>query len=279
MNLLFSINKKYSSLLLTCMQSIANHGGYDQYVAYILHSDLSEQDQSSILMLMPTCFSCCFIYVDDEFFHGFPESNRYPVQIYYRLAAAQLLPQHIDRILYLDVDTIVINSLKELYTEPFREYLFMACTHTDAFLTRMNQYRLGTKKGVPYINTGVMLMNLTGMRKEIRIADIRNYAMKNKASLILPDQDILTALYGERVKLIDTMKYNLSDREITLNNADPRNPKVDQSWVQENAVIIHYYGSNRPWNPNYKGILGDLYLEAAKDVYEGKQSNGERMED
>lgn len=29
------------------------------------------------------------------------------------------------------------------------------------------------------------------------------------------------------LKLVDTMRYNLSDRLIRLNNADPRNEKID----------------------------------------------------
>ena len=261
MNLLFSIDQNCSNLLLNCMDSIATHGGANQYDVYILHSDLQVEMQNKIRLLAPDSVVCHFVSVPNELFAGFPETKRYPKQIYYRLAAAHLLPQHLNRILYLDVDTLVINSLTELYESEFEGNLFMACTHMNKLLERVNQVRLDVEKHVPYINTGVLLMNLPQMRKDVHIADIQAYAAQKKNALILPDQDILTALYGNRVKLVDALKYNLSDRDIMWHNADPTKEKIDLKWVENNAVILHYYGRNKPWKDNYKGILGVFYTE------------------
>lgn len=83
---------------------------------------------------------------------------------------------------------------------------------------------------------------------------------------MLPDQDILTALYGDRVKLLDTMIYNLSDRTLNLYNADPTNEKRDLAWVRENSVVIHYFGRNKPWKENYRGILDIFYYENKQAV-------------
>ncbi|MBQ6853773.1 MAG: glycosyltransferase family 8 protein, partial [Peptococcaceae bacterium] len=209
----------------------------------------------------PEAFACHFIEVPNKLFVGFPETKRYPKQIYYRLAAAELLPNALDRVLYLDVDTLVINSLVELYDEDFEGNLFMACTHMNKLLEKVNQVRLDVEKHVPYINTGVLMMNLPLMRKEFQLQDIQQYAAQKKTALLLPDQDILTALYGHRVKLIDSLKYNLSDRDIMWHNADPTKTDIDLDWVQQNAVILHYYGRNKPWKENYKGILGVFYTE------------------
>ena len=30
-------------------------------------------------------------------------------------------------------------------------------------------------------------------------------------------------------------------------------------WVEENNVIVHYLGRNKPWKPDYKGILKPFY--------------------
>ena len=261
MNLLFSIDQKCSTLLLNCMRSIAKNGGAEQYDAYIFHSDLHVDLQNKISLLAPEAFACHFIEVPNKLFVGFPETKRYPKQIYYRLAAAELLPDALDRVLYLDVDTLAINSLTELYDADFEGNLFMACTHMNKLLEKVNQVRLDVEKHVPYINTGVLLMNLPLMRTEVSLQQIQEYAAQKKAALLLPDQDILTALYGHRVKLIDPLKYNLSDRDIMWHNADPTKTDIDLDWVQQNAVILHYYGRNKPWKENYKGILGVFYTE------------------
>ena len=122
----------------------------------------------------------------------------------------------------------------------------------------MNQVRLGAEKYTPYINSGVMLLNLRAARKPVgaRACRIRDRYAKR---LILPDQDIISALYGDKIKLIDYMRYNLSDRMLGIYNADPANKKRGMRWVCRNTVIVHYCGKNKPWKPNYIGRLGVFY--------------------
>lgn len=106
-----------------------------------------------------------------------------------------------------------------------------------------------------------MLLNLPLLREKLNMKAICGYANKNRKRLILPDQDIFSALYGDKVKLADTMRYNLSDRILNLNNANPANSARDLAWVRENAVIIHYFGKNKPWKADYHGILDVFYHE------------------
>lgn len=263
MNLLFSINKKCISLLQTSMWSIWKNGGADQYHVYVFHTDLDEKMKKHIEESLPQEIQWNFIFVPEEIFADFVTTKRYPKEIYYRLAAPYLLPQNLERVLYMDVDTVVINSLMELYESDFEDNYFMGCTNTQLFLQKVNQVRLGmdVEKDVPYINTGVLMMNLPLLRENLNFADICEFSEKKKQMLILPDQDILTALYGEHVKLIDKLLYNLSDRTILVYNADPRNKPIDREWVKDNTSIIHYFGRNKPWKSKYIGILGDFYKE------------------
>lgn len=270
MNLLFTINKDFAALFLNCVKSIVQHGEQHTYTAYILHSDLDEQTMHTISQAVCDHVDCRFIAVDSALFEGFPESKRYPLQIYYRLAAPLLLPDNLDRILYLDVDTVIINPLDPLYEMNFEGAWYIACTHTREFLTKLNHVRLGVKKDVPYVNTGVMVLNLPALRKNLRMEDIRAYADERMHTFILPDQDIITALYGEQVKLADTMRYNLSDRILTFYNADPKNKKVDLEWVRANAVVIHYCGKNKPWRESYMGVLDVFYKELCPSHEHGR---------
>ena len=265
MNLLFSADKNYYSLLLDCLWSVAERGCADVYDAYILCSDFNREDKNLIEQNVQDSIHCHFVSVPQGLFDGFPVSKRYPLQIYYRLAAPMFLPADMDRILYLDADITVINSLIPLYQSSFDGNWFMACTHTAKLLTKANRVRLGidVDEDVPYINTGVMMMDMIQLREHLRIEDIRQYVERKQRSLILPDQDILTALYGGKVKLLDSLRYNLSDRTLAIYNADPSHQKIDLTWVRENGVIIHYFGRNKPWNPHYIGILDVFYHECS----------------
>ena len=108
-------------------------------------------------------------------------------------------------------------------------------------------------------------MNIALLRKEQKKEDIINYIKEKGDSLILPDQDIITALYGGKTLIADSLKYNMSDRTMALHNASLKteNP-VDLDWVRKNTVIIHYFGKNKPWYKNYKGILNCFYDEVDK---------------
>lgn len=261
MNLLFAINHNFTQLLCGCLRSIVKNGGAAHYACYILHSDLTDEDRIYLQQHTGSQVTPHFIQVDESIFEGFPESNRYPKQIYYRLAAPLLLPKELDRILYLDVDLTVINSLQELYSMDFEENYYIASSHVKEFLTKVNQIRLGVEEDVPYINTGVMMLNLQALREDLTIEKIRETARKKMHIFMLPDQDLLTVMHGEYIKLVDTMRYNLSDRMLAYHNADPRNEKLDLQWVRENAVIIHYYGKNKPWRNGYHGVLDVFYEE------------------
>ena len=108
MNLLFAINGGYIPTFLNCMRSVLLHGGASHYEVFILHSDLTPADEERVRAALPEV-GLHFVFVDPAMFDGFPESKRYPRQIYYRIAAPLLLPDTLERILYLDADTVIIN--------------------------------------------------------------------------------------------------------------------------------------------------------------------------
>jgi len=102
-------------------------------------------------------------------------------------------------------------------------------------------------------------MNLKVLQKIDIVPAIINYAKNNKNILMLPDQDIISALYGDQVKLIDSLIYNLGERTLKFYNLSNPNDIKDLKWIKENTIIIHYYGRNKPWNKNYHGKLNIFY--------------------
>lgn len=267
LNILFTVNRGYMEHVLDCIRSIVRFPSEDGYDIYILHSDLQEQDQSDAAAQVEDGDTRLhFRFVEPSVFASFPESERYPRLIYYRIFAASLLPPEMDRILYLDGDTLVINPLDELYNMDFEGNYFLACTHVRKFLTKVNQYRLGMEEVSTYINSGVLLMNLKELREKQDFEEIASFVEKRGRYLTLPDQDIITALYGNKTGILDTMKYNLSDRMISVYNTEPGHKKINLEWVRKNAVVIHYYGKQKPWKKPYLGILDVFYRELKEEA-------------
>lgn len=94
----------------------------------MLHSDLTADDLQQIQQKVPEA-EILGVSIDETFFQDFPETDRYPRQIYYRIFAAQFLPAELDRVLYLDTDTIAIQPLDDLYHKAFDGASYIACTH------------------------------------------------------------------------------------------------------------------------------------------------------
>lgn len=267
MNILITINKKYIKQTNILLNSIQYSNPNEKFEIFILHKELEEKDKKEIEKGLNTQkFHIKMIKIDNDEISKFPEKEkRYPEEIYFRLFAMKYLPENLDKILYLDADTIVINSLKELYEMEFDGNYYIATTHIKKLLHKFNEVRLNIKEEVPYINSGVLLINIKKLREEQTEKNIKKFIQENKRKLILPDQDIITALYGEKIKLVDSLKYNLGDRELNLYNINHKQ-KINLKWVCKNTVIIHYYGKNKPWEKDYTGRLGCFYKKIENQI-------------
>ena len=261
MNILVTINAQYINQLNVLLNSIQKSNKNENFDIYILNRDLNEKQIEEIKKgLDLEKFYIKNIKINEEEISNLPVyEQRYPLEIYFRIFAAKYLPSNIDRVLYLDADTLVINKLNELYDMDFEGNYFIATTHIRKMLHKFNEIRLGIEKDEPYINTGVLLMNLKELRK-IKIENEGiNFIEKNKKKLILPDQDIISAIYGNKIKLVDDLKYNLGDRNLNYYNLNHPKSKIGIKWIRKNTVIIHYFGRNKPWNNGYIGKLGCFY--------------------
>lgn len=203
MNILFATDKGYLKHVEDCIRSFSRFETEDGYDVYILHSNLDREEEKRLEREFAENVRLHFIYIEPKEKLAFPESSRYPEQIYYRIFAAFLLPPDVERILYLDADIVVINPLDELYHMEFEGNYILACTHIRKLLNKMNQIRLGIKEECPYINSGVMLMNLKELRERQNPQEVVAYVEKHKNALMLPDQDIITALYGNKTGILD----------------------------------------------------------------------------
>ncbi len=259
--LLATLNARYVEVLRVLVASLERSNPNAVFDFYILHKSLSHVhfDRLATASLENKTVFHPIVVSDAAFAHA-PTSKRYPLEIYYRLFAAALLPAHLDRILYLDPDIVALRSIASLYDMPLDKALFVGCTHTFPVLTKFNQLRMGVDASTPYLNTGVLLMNLTQLRALVHPDQIVNYIEKKRRVLMLPDQDILIGLFGDHLVAIDPLVYNLSDRYLRQHNRRS-DPKIDLRWIEDHTVFIHYCGRNKPWRSRYYGVLDSYYRQ------------------
>lgn len=258
-NLLVTLNEAYIPYLNTLLTSILRYNADRYFTVYLLHTSLSESIVTQTRTMLEGHGELILIEATDHGLDDAPTTEQFPREMYYRIFAAKYLPESVDRVLYLDPDIIVNGSLTELYEMPLDGYYFAAASHNGKFMRMLNGIRLKLEKGQPYINSGVLLINLALLRKEQRYQDVFDYIEKWKKRLLLPDQDIISGLYGKRIYKLDTYVYNMSDRLYCYDLILGKHRKVD--WYREHSVIFHYCGKNKPWKEDYSGKLGVFYDE------------------
>lgn len=198
------------------------------------------------------------VRVDSRLFEKAPVTKQYPQEMYYRLLAARLLPEDLERVLYLDPDVLIINSLKPLWELEMGDFLFAAASHTGKteIANSVNRLRLGTDRN--YYNSGVLLMELGSCRRAIVPEDVFRFVEDHAAELVLPDQDVLNAMYGSRILEIDDFRWNYDARNYTsyyMRSAGDANLE----WVMRNTSILHFCGREKPWKEHYRHRFGVLY--------------------
>ena len=93
----------------------------------------------------------------------------------------------------------------------------------------------------------------------------------------MPDQDIISSIFGEHIKLVDSLLYNFGEREWNKYNAKNLTKRIDLKWIRRNTVIIHYYGKNKPWNEKYIGKL-NLFYDKTVERMKNKEIKKEGIE-
>jgi len=263
-NILVTLDSGYLKPLSVMLKSLIVNNPNVFVDVYVLHQSLSMEDINAVKIAVDEPqMNLYSVLINDERISKFPTSKRFPKEMYFRLFCANYLPDHLERILYLDPDIIIKNSLMELYQLPFENHYFMACSHVFKQGQALNGLRLKIDKKTPYLNSGVILMNLNLLRQSIQPDQIIDFIEINKKRLFLPDQDVLSALYGKNTKLLDSLVYNLSDRYKLLYDirSGVKTEKISNEWIEKHTVIIHYCGRNKPWKSNYRGVLNRYYLQ------------------
>lgn len=193
------------------------------------------------------------VMVDNSFVAQFPTRGMsyWSVAMYYRLFAAELLPNSIDTILYLDCDIIVNSSIESLFEIDMEDAAIASVCDIYNFSTECSE-RLGYPPEGGYFNSGVMLMNMSYWREHRIGEECLDYLKNNYNCLLANDQDVLNAILWDR-KLELPLTYNYQLQFLSSYFFNLQSPSMKQNILDtyENPTIIHYAYSIKPWSVMY----------------------------
>lgn len=190
---------------------------------------------------------------------------------YYRLLIAELLPQEVEKILYLDCDIIVNAPIDQLWHTPIDHYALAAVPQTGYGREAL---RLGYPIQYGYCNAGVTLMNLRYFREHHLCQQLIDYISRHYHSIKYHDQDTLNAvLHRQTLHLMP--QWNMTSDIYApgyKRQVDEWHGQVVNDYAAEksNAIaykrhplILHYVSKPKPWNPGCTHPLCLLYYHYA----------------
>lgn len=254
MNILVTIDSNYADVLIKMLSSLSASNP-DEFDVYIAHSSLRLTDlshiskgvESSRIRLHP-------IKISADLFEGAHFTKRISKETYYRLLLFEYLPPEVDRILYLDPDITVLNSVRLIYNMEFGDMIFAGAGHTRGIVKAFNRLRLNLGAKGDYINAGVLMINVENMRRYVDAQQIFSFISRRGKTLFQADQDVINGLFRDKIISLNPCYYNLDE-------ATYRRSGLDLDWVRQNCVFVHYNGKNKPWKKNYKGELGVFWKQ------------------
>lgn len=206
--------------------------------------------------------------------------SRYSMSMFSRLMVSTLLPEDIQRVIYLDCDTMVCEDLSELFKFNLNERTIGAVNDLRNIRYMKN---LGIKNKGCYINSGVLLIDVEKYRRKKYMEMFLKAIKKYNGLLEFPDNDLICMLMYDDITLLP-LKYNVFSivyackyNELkTLRHPSKMPIKEEYQEALSKPVIVHFttcvFFINRPWNSFCNHPLTEKYQNIRSITPWGKYS-------
>lgn len=194
-------------------------------------------------------------------------TDRGSVSQYARIFLSEIFSKEIDRVLYLDCDTLVVSSLSELWNLDLDGNIIGA--FNDAF-SKYYRRNVGLAEDAVMFNSGIMLIDLKKWRSFNVEDDLLAVMNQYGGEIQQGDQGALNAVLSDRTKVLDprynmvSVLYELTYAELKLYRSPHAFYSQEEIEVaKKDPVIIHYTSSfmtQRPWEVGCTHPLKDLWI-------------------
>lgn len=265
----YSSDETYAPYLAVSLQSlIENSDPARRYRVVIMERGMSQDSQHMLKGMGNTHVSVEISHITDKLNDlvnsddNLLRDDYKTTTLYFRLFIPELFPD-LDRAVYLDADTVVPDDIAKLYDTDLKGNLIGGCH--DVFMDSnqaLTDYVQNTQ-GYPvgsYINSGVLLMDLEGLRKEKFMDRFLKVLNTYHVPLAAVDQDYINFMLHDRRLMLD-QRWNTM---MTNGKSGIDNPGVihynlfNKPWHYPEADNAEYFWKYAPDTPRYHQILDGL---------------------
>jgi lipopolysaccharide biosynthesis glycosyltransferase len=253
LNIAYACDNNFVDVMCVSIMSFNDHN-CDANI-YILDCGIEEATKKKILDLCSGKNAVFFVDAKKTLDRLDYDLNldRGSIASYARLFIGSMLPDNVKKVIYLDSDTLIRDSLEGLYNSKLNPYIIGGIR--DSF-SELNKRVFGIKKGGLMVNAGVLLIDLVKWR-ENRIEKQIYQLLEKKQKIFQGDQGVINSVFHGNVKELslkyDVMSYlyDFTYEEMMLyRKPDNYFEKREVEVAKQNPVIVHFsssFRSSRPW--------------------------------
>ena len=268
MNILFTLNDAFVPQVATCMCSIfENNRSLDDITVYLVNTDISNENKVKLETFAKSYKrNVVFISLPDlRELIGFDfDTNGWSPIVLARLLLDKLLPKELDRILYLDGDTLVLDNLEKLWNTDMGNKSIGMAPESTVDAERRSFLNLGEQL---YCNAGVLLIDLDRWRDKGLGGKVLTFYREHDGQLFANDQDAINGALKDDIYILSP-RYNFFNiyfsypHKVLKRLSRPADfiTKNELDEVIKNPAIVHYLGEERPWRKGNTHKLGDVYI-------------------
>ena len=272
LHVVYASDDKFAEILGVSLVSLyENNTGMDEIHIYVLDSGISDENKKRLLSICDKYDRerIQFISARDisKILSMNVNTDRGSLSQYARLFVSRDLPETLERVLYLDCDIIINDSLYDLWNLKLQGKTIAALK--DAF---SKQYRknIELEPNDVMFNSGVMLIDMKKWKEKSIEKKLLSFIKRHKGVIQQGDQGALNAVLSKDTFCFHprfnsvTIFYDFTYEEMLVY----RKPvdfysKKEVRQAVEHPVIIHYttsFTSTRPWIEGSEHPYRDKWL-------------------
>ncbi|WP_337133526.1 glycosyltransferase family 8 protein [Priestia megaterium] len=276
-NILYSSNENYTRHAATSLYSLLeNNTHINEISIYFIDDNITEESKKKLQSVVNSFKRQIYFIPIESLLVKFKKRDDFPLSGYARLFISNKFT-NVDKILYLDCDTVVAGSLEELWNTDIEGYLVAGVQDNPAMY--MSEI-IGMNRKSRYINSGVMLMNLKYWREwdiENKIIDFVN---KFRGEVPHHDQGLINGICKDKILILHP-KYNMMPQFLLYNVMQIKSLyNIENYYTQQfldeatkTPVIVHYISKfyDRPWFTGCTHPMKGLYTDyLSKTTFDNK---------
>ena len=241
----FCVNDAYARYIAVTIKSIAENNRGSNNSIHVFTDTVSERNKKLLNEVVGTYGNCSLhIYeVDDAPLKGLYTGN-FTIYTWYRILIPSVLPESVERVLYLDADTLVTDDLGELFALEMTDKAIAAAPDIQSWLEGAF-LRCGYDSSKGYICAGVLMMNLDYWRRHNLAEKMTGWALQKRDLIKCPDQDAINYICQDS-KIILPLRYGFMHCFCEYDMFYGSEYCEELKACIDRPAIIHYNGC-APW--------------------------------